>query len=268
MQISTLTEAAYQVLSTAAPDAKVAKTFAFAQAWMAGTLEGIGTCAPPDRPSRPGNPELRTPKDMPKRRAGGTEAHRAALLHAVAHIELNAIDLAWDMVARFAPEGLPTQFFDDWVSVAHDEARHFSLVSKRLADMGCSYGDLPAHDGLWEAAVETRLDLRARLAVVPMVLEARGLDVTPAMIDRLEKAGDTRSAGILRIIYEEEIGHVAAGERWFRYLCEKAGDNPVSTWQSLVRTYFHGAIKPPFNKEAREKAGLDGDFYEPLAAMA
>jgi uncharacterized ferritin-like protein (DUF455 family) len=167
-----------------------------------------------------------------------------ALLHALAHIELNAIDLAWDLVARFAGNDLPRRFFDDWVAVADEEATHHGLLAARLAELGAAYGDLPAHDGLWEAAADTAHDLLARLAVVPLVLEARGLDVTPEMIRRLERAGDGASAAILRIIYRDEIKHVAAG-----------------------RHHFKGSLKPPFNNAARDEAGFGPSYYAPLAVL-
>jgi uncharacterized ferritin-like protein (DUF455 family) len=172
------------------------------------------------------------------------------------------------LIARFSSNDLPKAFYDDWVSVARDEARHFGLVTERLAQLGKKYGDLPAHDGLWEAAEQTRDNLAARLAVVPMVLEARGLDVTPTMVSRFEKFGDSASAQVLNIIYQEEIAHVAAGQRWFRFICDRAGQEPKTTWRDLVGKYFHGLIKPPFNTEARNRAGLSEDFYEPLAATA
>lgn len=184
------------------------------------------------------------------------------MLHAIAHIELNAIDLAWDLIVRCAGLELPRAFFDDWVAVAHDEARHFQALSARLQDLGASYGDLPAHDGLWEAAERTAADPLARLAVVPLVLEARGLDVTPPMIDRLERAGDSRSASILGMIYREEITHVAAGMRWFRYLCQSSDSDPRRTWRELVAHYFAGELKPPFNTDARDKADFPADFYK------
>lgn len=201
---------------------------------------------------------------MPKRRAAGGSATRIALLHGVAHIELNAIDLAWDLLARFADHAPPRAFFDDWVGVAAEEAKHFALLAARLAALGAAYGDLPAHDGLWEAAEATAGDLLARLAVVPLVLEARGLDVTPAMIARLEKAGDHQSAAGLEIIYAEEIGHVAIGHRWFAHFCAEAGLATEPTYHRLVRQYFRGALKPPFNDAARQAAGLSAGYYEPL----
>ena len=202
---------------------------------------------------------------MPKRRAGGERESRVALLHALAHIELNAIDLAWDLIARFADEDLPRAFFDDWVAVADEEATHHGLLAERLAELDASYGDLPAHDGLWEAATVTADDFLARLAVVPLVLEARGLDVTPAMIGRLERAGDHESATVLRRIYQDEIAHVAAGRRWLAWACARDGLRPVETYHDRVRRYFKGALKPPFNDDARAQAGLPPAFYAPLA---
>ena len=233
-------------------------------AWRNGAIDEIGGVLPPARPARPQRPVLLPPREMPKRRAGGAEATRIALFHAVAHIELNAIDLAWDLIARFADRAPSRAFFDDWVAVAAEEAKHFTLLTARLEALGAAYGDLPAHDGLWEAAEATASDLLARLAVVPLVLEARGLDVTPAMIARLETAGDHDSAAVLKIIYAEEIGHVAAGRRWFAHFCTAAGLPPAPTYQRLVRQHFKGTLKPPFNAAARDAAGLPAAFYEPL----
>jgi uncharacterized ferritin-like protein (DUF455 family) len=203
---------------------------------------------------------------MPRRKLGKDPAGRIALLHALAHIELNAIDLAWDIIARFPAEAMPRAFFDDWVSVADEEAKHFALLAARLAELGASYGDLPAHDGLWQAAMDTADDLLARLAVVPLVLEARGLDVTPAMIKRLEAVGDQASAALLQVIYRDEIGHVAIGKRWFDFLAERRGLEPKAAWQDLVRQRFKGRMKGPFNDEARAAAGFPATFYRPLAA--
>jgi uncharacterized ferritin-like protein (DUF455 family) len=257
----TLAEAALGVLSTADPAAKAAASRAAAAAWRADDFEAIGTTAPPDRPARPTRPELRRPGDMPKRGAGGSAAGRIALLHAIAHIELNAIDLAWDIVARFAGADLPRPFFDDWVRVADEEAQHFTLLSGRLAALGAAYGDLPAHDGLWEAAQATAHDLLARLAVVPLVLEARGLDVTPRMIARMERFGDHETAAVLTTIYEEEIGHVATGMRWFAHECARRDLAPEPTWRALVARHFKGGLKPPFNDAARARAGMARAFY-------
>lgn len=202
---------------------------------------------------------------MKRRGHAGTATGRVALLHALAHIELNAIDLACDILCRFTGEDLPRAFYGDWVRVADEEATHFELLSARLGAMGAAYGDLPAHDGLWEAARETGHDLLARLAIVPLVLEARGLDVTPAMIANLGRAGDGDSVEVLRVIYRDEIGHVATGRRWFDQLCRTRGMEPVATYHGLVRAHFKGLLKRPFNDEARARAGLSEAFYAPLA---
>ena len=256
---TTLTEAACAVLNTSDAREKAHVSAATASAWKAGQISAIGHLAPPDRPARPLRPELRLPRDMPKRQGSGSKA-RIALLHALAHIELNAIDLAWDIIARFGPDQ-PRPFADDWVTVADEEAKHFLLLSNRLANLGAAYGDLPAHDGLWEAAAETAHDLLARLAIVPLVLEARGLDVTPSMITKLDKTGDTRSADILRIIYQDEIGHVAIGVRWFENLCHIENLDAPTTWKALVNKHFRGRLKPPFNAEARQMSGFAEKYY-------
>jgi uncharacterized ferritin-like protein (DUF455 family) len=200
---------------------------------------------------------------MPRRRNFGALHGRIALLHALAHIELNAIDLGWDIVARFPK--LPRAFYDDWVGVAAEEAEHFALLEARLRALGGAYGDLPAHDGLWESAAATAHDILARLAVVPLVLEARGLDVTPEMIRRLERAGDPDSAQILHRIYADEIDHVGAGARWFDRLCRDQGLDPETVFHDRVRRYFKGHIKPPFNRDARDRAGFPAGYYEALA---
>ncbi|HYD30910.1 MAG TPA: ferritin-like domain-containing protein [Azospirillaceae bacterium] len=262
--IMTLSDAAAAVLNAADPAKKIRLTYRYAAAWRDGAIAEHGATLPPDRPARPEKPEVLWPRDMPKRRRGGSEANRVALLHALAHIELNAIDLAWDAVARFGA-AMPKGFSDDWVQVADDEARHFEMLEARMAVYGKEYGDLPAHDGLWQAALETRHDVAARLAVVPMVLEARGLDVTPAMWESLRKVGDPESAAAIEVIHAEEITHVAAGHRWFAHACRERGQDPVVTWQALVRRHFKGQLKRPFNAVSRGKAGLTPDFYEPLA---
>ncbi len=254
---------AVDVLTAAEPADKQALSAAAAAAWRGGALE-VGRATPPDRPARPDRPELKAPRDMPRRRAAQTLAGRIALLHALAHIELNAIDLAWDIVARFTHESLPRSFYDDWVTVADEEARHFGLLRERLAELGTAYGDLPAHGGLWQAAEATADDLAARLAVVPLVLEARGLDVTPAMIERLTAAGDEASVHVLEIIYRDEIGHVAVGRRWFEFICARQGRDPETAYHSHVRDRFKGLVKPPFNTAARDAAGLTAGYYEPL----
>jgi len=268
----TLAEAAVAVLTTADPGEKVRLTRAAAADWRAGRIAEVGTARPPDRPARPARPELRLPRDMPKRRKAGSRAGKVALLHALAHIELNAVDLAWDVAARFADhaedgERLPRAFLDDWVGVADDEARHHAMLGDLLAGLGAAYGDLPAHDGLWQASEATAHDLAARLAVVPMVLEARGLDVTPAMIAALRAQGDDAAADVLQAIHDDEIGHVAAGRRWFGWVCARRGLDEQAAWQDLVRTHFRGALKRPFNEPSRARADFPRDWYEPLAPV-
>jgi uncharacterized ferritin-like protein (DUF455 family) len=263
----TLLASAVAILATADPAAKAAASHAAAAAWRAGDL-ALGAASPPDRPARPDRPVLLAPKAMPKRKAGGSTAKRIALLHALAHIELNAIDLAWDLVARFGRPEMPRAFFDDWVKVADEEALHFELLSARLQALGAAYGDLPAHDGLWEAATVTAHDLLARLAIVPLVLEARGLDVTPATVADMQRADDHASAALLERIYRDEIGHVAAGMRWFETFAREAGHDPQQHWQALLQRYFRGVLKPPFNDAARHQAGMPAEYYAQAAHRA
>jgi uncharacterized ferritin-like protein (DUF455 family) len=254
----TLATLADTVLQQAAPLDKAAASRSAAARWRHDRPALVhGPVA--DRPARPDHPELKPPSAMPRRRALGSQRGRIALLHALAHIEFNAIDLAWDIAARFP--GQPVAFYDDWISVGDDEAHHFLLLRDRLVTLGSDYGALPAHDSLWQASQETSDDLLARLAIVPLVLEARGLDVTPAMIERLRGVGDEESAAILEIIYRDEVGHVAAGSRWFRHVCQERSVDPESTWKVLVRERFRGSLKPPFNNTAREQADLHRSYY-------
>ena len=235
--------------------------------WGHGALD-VDTQAPsnwPDRPARPDRPLLLAPRNMPTRKLG-SEKGRAAQIHALAHIELNAIDLACDMAGRFCDRGLDESFYGDWLSIAADEARHFLMLEKRLNEMGFGYGDFPAHDGLWEAAYDTRLDLAARLAIVPMVLEARGLDVTPGMIKRFNKAGDTATVRILETIYEDEKSHVAAGVKWFHEVCSSENLDPTQCFHNKLKNYFKGKLKPPFNEAARTAAGMPLAFYSDTTA--
>lgn len=252
------------VLDAADPTAKVMLARSAARDWRLERLDFRFDVAMPDRPARPAFPELLPPNRMPKRGRGGSERGRIALIHALAHIEFVAIDLAFDLIGRFGAE-FPTGFTDDWMRVGADEAMHFALLDRRLRSLGSHYGALPAHDGLWDAATETAYDAKARLAIVPMVLEARGLDVTPATIDRFEAAGDTVTAKILTRIVNDEIRHVRAGTEWFESACKAARCVPETTWQALVRTHFRGAVKPPFNDSARESAGLTRAYYQALA---
>ena len=253
--MSTLCDKAVEILSTADPDTKVSATYAVAEAWRAGKLD-VGRAAPPDRPGRPARPELLQPRDMPCRSTG--PVGRIALVHALAHIELNAIDLAWDIIARFGSD-MPRAFNDDWVQVAVEEAEHYAALAARLPELGSFYGELPAHDGLWGAAMRTADDLAARLALIPMTLEARGLDTTPHTTEKLRAAGDEPTAAILDTIYRDEIKHLAVGIRWFEHLCP----NPHTRYVELINERFPGGLKPPFNMEARAQAGMRKDYMEP-----
>lgn len=264
----TLTEMAVEVLTTADGRAKTALSHQHAAAWFASRKSEhpipVGTANPPLRPARPEKPELLDPRDVPRRRPGSVQG-RMAILHAVAHIELNAVDLHWDIIARFGHIPMPIGFYDDWVKSADEESKHFNLVCDCLEAMGSHYGALPAHAGMWRAAEDTAEDLFGRLAVVPMVLEARGLDVTPGMIKVFQNAKQQDVVDALSVIYAEEVGHVAYGSKWFHFLCGRHEKDPKDMFHDLVRTYFHGALKPPFNEEKRAEAGLPPDFYWPLA---
>ncbi len=263
---ATLADCAATIVGEADLARKVACAKATAAAWHGGRLSLGAVSAPsrmPDRPGRPERPLLLPPRAMPKRSTGG-EKGRIALFHSLAHIELNAVDMTWDLVGRFAHAPVPRTFFDDWVQVGLEEAKHFEMVSAHLGRLGAAYGDLPAHDGLWQAAQATGGSLIARIAVVPLVLEARGLDVSPSMIGELIAAGEEASAAVIEVIYRDEKRHVAFGAKWFRYLCEREGLPPEPTFHALVRANFRGPIKPPFNDKARSEAGLTPGFYRPL----
>jgi len=265
--MQSLTDMAVEVLTTADGRAKTALGRQHAADWFAaraaGTPPPIGNALPPDQPARPARPELLSPRDVPRRRVT-SPIGRIALLHAVAHIELNAVDLHWDIIARFAHLPMPLGFYDDWVKAADEEAKHFNLVSDCLEALGSHYGALPAHAGMWRAAEDTAGDLHGRLAVVPMVLEARGLDVTPGIIEIFRNAGTKQAVEALEVIYAEEVAHVAYGSKWFNWLCGRDGSDPKEVFHALVRQYFHGTLKPPFNESKRADAGLPPDFYWPL----
>jgi uncharacterized ferritin-like protein (DUF455 family) len=254
-------------LAAAGVDAKLAAVDALERAFATGALDV--PAAPPHAaaigtPGRPARPLLVAPRDLAQRGLG-TPAGRAALLHAVAHIEFNAIDLALDAAYRF--RDMPDAFRADWISVAVDEARHFRLLAARLAELGMAYGDLPAHNGLWEMARLTAGDCLSRMALVPRVLEARGLDVTPGMIARLRAQGDAASVAVLEVILAEEVRHVAIGSQWFAWCCARAGRDPAATFLALVRD-SRGALRGPFNLAARRAAGFDDAELAALAAHA
>jgi len=264
-----LPEYARAIVAAENPADKVAHAREAGRLWRGHALSkgtrGVA-CAMPDRPGRPDLPVLLPPRDMPKRSTRG-ERGRIALVHSLAHIELNAIDLTWDLIGRFAHETMPVSFLNDWVQVGIEEALHFELLERRLRDIGARYGDLPAHDGLWQAAQDTGHCLRARIAIVPLVLEARGLDVTPSLIDKTLEAGDEETAAILSTVYHDEKRHVAFGARWFRYLCQRDKLAPEPEFHRLVRAHFRGGLKPPFNDKARSEAGLSPGFYKPLVGI-
>ncbi|MFW5426372.1 MAG: ferritin-like domain-containing protein [Methylophagaceae bacterium] len=243
------------------PLEKVQQTQALYQRFLAGELEiSDQTFSVPDEPGRPDKPELVAPKDLPRRR-NNAESGNASLIHAVCHIEFNAINLGWDAVARF--EGLPQQYYDDWARVAFEESQHFMLLREHLISLGYDYGEFPAHNGMWEMARKTHHDPLIRMALVPRVLEARGLDVTPKMMNKLRGSGDHRAVEILEIILEEEIGHVKIGTRWFNYLCEQRDVDPLATFKDLLDNYFSGELRGPFNTEARKLA----DFTDAEMAL-
>ncbi len=251
-----LLAAAARCLAEPDPDAKVRLTHAAAARIGSGALrrEVRDTCSPAAQPGRPARPELVAPRELP-RRGLDTPASRAALVHAVAHIEFNAINLAWDAVQRFP--AMPPAYAADWARVADDEARHFSMLRARLHALGSDYGDFAAHDGLWQMAEATAGDVLARMALVPRVLEARGLDVTPGMIQRLEGAGDHETAACLAVILREEVAHVAIGSHWFRWLCAERSLPPQETYFRLLDTHMGGRVRCPLNHEARLAAGFD-----------
>jgi len=260
--------AARRCLEAVDPASKFALTREAAAALACGELMVAADAPPPDPIRDPGRPErlqLVSPRDLPNRGLGTPEG-RANFLHAIAHIEFNAINLAWDAVYRF--RGLPAEFYSDWASVADDEARHFQLLQRRLRELGHEYGDFEAHNGLWEMAEKTADSCLARMALVPRVLEARGLDVAPGMIAKLRVLGDSASAEILELILREEIRHVAVGSRWFTWCCRREGREPEATFIELVRVVAKGAIRGPFNLSARAQAGFADAEMAMLAALA
>ena len=258
--------AAYQCLVEADPDRKTARADALQADWRSGGLVVDRDIRLPDvsEAGRPARPELVEARGLSKRGAGTAEG-RAALVHAVAHIEFNAINLACDAVYRF--RDMPEAFYGDWIDVAAEEAHHFRLLRDRLRELGHDYGDFPAHRGLWDMAQRTASDVLARMALVPRVLEARGLDVTPGIMERLRRAGDHRTADLLVVILRDEIGHVAAGTRWFRHLCAARGLEPEAEYFRLLNELLRGELRCPLHLEARRQAGFSESELERLQAM-
>jgi len=248
------------------PAAKALQVRTLRKSWLNGDLE-VGGGAPKQlgEPGRPARPRLVSPFEV-ERRGITTPEGRAALVHALAHIEFNAINLALDAVHRF--RRLPRAYYDDWLKVAAEEAYHFELLREHLRTLGHDYGDFPAHNGLWEMAVKTAGDVLARMALVPRVLEARGLDASPALIAKFRGVGDTRMVEILEIILRDEIGHVAVGNRWYLYLCNQRGLEPLATFAQLIEQYDAPRIRPPFHVEARRAAGFSDAEIEYLESCA
>jgi uncharacterized ferritin-like protein (DUF455 family) len=261
-----LLDEAGRCLAEPNPSRKQKLTEHVAAAWREGRLRLDPAAAGPvvEVPGRPEHPELVPPRRLARRKLTSPEG-RAALIHAVAHIEFNAINLAWDAVQRF--RDMPMEFYSDWVQVAVEEAYHFGLMSERLRSLGYDYGAFPAHDGLWEMARVTAHDLLVRMALVPRVLEARGLDVTPGMIERLLEVGDVPTAECLRIILRDEVGHVAAGSRWFRYLCDRRGLDPEQAYFDLLAEYLTGQVRCPLNLPDRRRAGFDDGELQRLESL-
>ncbi|WGZ93548.1 MAG: ferritin-like domain-containing protein [Candidatus Thiothrix putei] len=263
-----LYNAAHACLMQTDVDQKLSCAQQLYSAWKNGELSRDNANAPLVEtiliPGRPAKPELVHPKQVKQRKLNTPEGQRA-LLHAVAHIEFNAINLALDAVYRF--RDLPDDYYGDWLQVAAEEAYHFSLLQQRLMEVGCAYGDLPAHNGLWEQACKTEHDALIRMALVPRVLEARGLDVTPGMMQRLREAGDTQTLAILEIILRDEIGHVRIGSHWFHYCCAQRGLEPEATFRQLLRDALPAPLRGPFYTEARLQAGFSATELEQLIEM-
>ncbi|WP_158755325.1 ferritin-like domain-containing protein [Dyella sp. S184] len=260
--------AAKRCLDATDPVEKLRLTQETWRLFLASELSADPLSPPPEPigpPGRPARPQLVNARQVPQRGLGSMEG-RAALVHAVAHIEFNAINLAWDAVYRY--RGKPDAYYRDWASCANDEARHFAMLSERLAELGYAYGDFDAHDGLWAMAEKTAHHDTARMALVPRVLEARGLDVTPGMIERLRHLGDTRTVEILEVILQEEVAHVAAGTRWYQHCCERDGVEPVDMFFALLRDYMGVSLRGPFNRPARIEAGFIEEELDRLAALA
>jgi uncharacterized ferritin-like protein (DUF455 family) len=255
---------AEQALTSPAVEAKLALAHEAWRCHQQGGLVFDSAAVPPLPPEAarfPERPALVDPRELPRRKLGSREG-RVALLHAVAHIEFSAIQLAFDHLYRFRE--MPRQYYLDWLGVAVEEAGHFELLRGRLADFGADYGDLPAHAGLWGIAQDTAYDVLARMALVPRFMEARGLDVTPGMIAKLRAVGDESSVKVLERILGDEVGHVALGSRWFRWLCDQRGLEPEDSYFALVERHLQGQARGPFNRELRRLAGFSEAELERL----
>lgn len=264
----TLFAAARLCLDAASLDDKISLTRRYATEFAAGRLPVPDQAPPPEpirMPGRPPRPRLVHPRDLPRRGFGSSEG-RAAFIHAIAHIELNAVDLAWDAAYRY--RGMPAAYYADWVRIADDEARHFLMLRQRLQALGYDYGDFDAHNGLWEMCEKTAHDGMARMALVPRVLEARGLDVTPGMIVKLRAVGDEETVAALEVILAEEVSHVAAGSRWFRWYCARERIAPEPKFRELLADYARAVLHGPFNVDARAAAGFSEEELAALQELA
>ena len=261
--MTNLFEQAFACLLLDNPKQKVETTMSLQKDWLAGKLESIPLMdvIPLPVPGRPDKPELVDPREVPRRNFSSLKG-RLTLVHAIAHIEFNAINLALDAVYRF--QDMPEQYYSDWIRVAAEEAKHFTMLSDYLEQNGMFYGDLTAHNGLWEMAVKTDFDVMTRMALVPRVLEARGLDVTPGMIKKLQSTGDTQLISILQKIFDDEIGHVKIGSHWYKTLCEERSLEPQQTFLELIEKHMQGARFGPFDTEARLQAGFSHDEMQRL----
>jgi uncharacterized ferritin-like protein (DUF455 family) len=258
--------ALHRALASDSPLDKAAQAESLWRAWQAGELDCTSAWQPPPlQPGRPIAPVLVPHQSLAQRKLGSIEG-RAALIHAIAHIEFNAINLALDAACRFT--GLPRDYYGDWIRVAAEEAGHFRLLSAHIETLGFKYGDFPAHNGLWEMAEKTAGDVLARMALVPRLLEARGLDVTPAMQARLIAAGDTKAAAILDIVFRDEVGHVAVGNRWFRWLCSERGLDPIQAFRDHLHAFDAPRQVGELNLEARLRAGFVTEELDVLRAYA
>ena len=255
MSKALLFEQAEHCILAKSPAEKISLSYTTAEAWEQQklSLQQYNPILTIENPGRPDKPKLVPPRDLDRRKVGTAIGH-AALIHSICHIEFNAINLAWDAVYRF--QDMPEKYYDDWVKVAKEETHHFELLSEHLSSLGYAYGDFDAHNGLWESAVSTGHDPMVRMALVPRVLEARGLDVTPGIVKKLEGIGDNRAVEILAIIHRDEIGHVEIGTYWFRYLCDQRKLNSEEVFKNLINEYMKGILRGPFDHDVRKRAGF------------
>lgn len=246
---------AEECIKSCNPAEKITLSYETEAAWQDKklSLEKVSPVLTFEDPGRPDKPELVAPRELNRRKITSKEGH-AALIHSICHIEFNAINLAWDAVYRF--QDMPEGFYDDWIKVAKEEAYHYELLSQHLNSLGYGYGDFSAHNGLWESALITAFDPMVRMALVPRVLEARGLDVTPGIVNKLKGIGDQQAVDILAIVHRDEIGHVEIGTRWFRYLCAQRGLNSEQIFKELIEKYMKGTLRGPFDHDVRKQAGF------------